>query len=243
MSAPVSSAPAAARPNAQKYPANHPAVIERMNPADRGDVEAVSRLHEQYLPESTVSRMGPHFVRNVYYSRLLAEGLYDCLVCRSEGRVVAFLSYADRPTDFMSRGLKSHFVAVAWNVARAVLASPKRVRDVMLVLRLMAERSPGTEDQVLKAGAAEALSMAVLPEFQNVVPTGGKSRIAVRLIEMMAEDLRQRGVREIAFYVDPANKGANLLYSAMGCKFEKIVHAGIPRHRFIYQVAPKLGTS
>lgn len=243
MSAPASPSPPAARPKAPRFPANHPAAIERMNPADRGDVEAVSRLHEQYLPESTVSRMGPQFVRNVYYSRLLADGLYDCLVCRSEGQVVAFLSYADRPTDFMSRGLKSHFLAVAWNVARAVLSSPKRLKDVLLVLRLMAERSPGTEDAALRSGAAEALSMAVLPEFQNVVPAGGKSRIAVRLIEMMAEDLRQRGVRDIAFYVDPANKGANLLYSAMGCKFEKIVHAGIPRHRFIYPVAPKLGST
>lgn len=219
------------------------AVIERMDPANRADVDAVAALHEQFLGESTVAKMGPAFVRDVYYSKLLADGLYDCLVCRSGGRVVAFLSYTDRPMDFMSRGLKQHFLRVAWSVGRAVLTSPKRLRDVLFVLKLMGARSEHGDDKVLQAGAAEALSMAVLPDFQNVVPEGGKSRIAVRLIELMAADLRGRKVSEIAFYVDPANRAANLLYSAMGCRFEKILHAGNTRHRFVYPVAPRLGTA
>ncbi|HEV8364739.1 MAG TPA: hypothetical protein VGQ52_14590 [Gemmatimonadaceae bacterium] len=219
------------------------AVIERMDPRNRSDVEAVSALHEQFLGESMVSRMGPAFVRDVYYSKLLADGLFDCLVCRSGGRVVAFLTYTERPMDFMARGLKSHFMAVAWSVGRTVLTSPKRLRDVLFVMKLMTARSDQGEDHVLKAGAAEALSMAVLPDFQNVVPEGGKSRIAVRLIEVMAADMRERKVHEIAFYVDPANRAANLLYYAMGCKFEKIQTAGIVRHRFIYPVAPRLGAA
>lgn len=220
-----------------------PAVVERLDPTKRADVDAVAALHEQFLGDSTVARMGPAFVRNVYYSKLLADGLFDCLVCRSGGRVVAFISYTDRPMDFMSRGLKQHFVGVAWSVGRTVLTSPKRLRDVLLVLRLMGARSGHTDDQVLRGGAAEALSMAVLPEFQNVVPEGGKSRVAVRLIERMAADLRDRKVSKIAFYVDPANRAANLLYSAMGCSFEKILHAGLIRHRFVYPVAPRLGAA
>ncbi len=222
-----------------------PAVIERLDPTNRSDVDAVAGLHEQFLGESPVARMGPAFLRDCYYSRLLADGLYDCLICRpvSDGRIVAFISYTDRPMDFMSRGLKLHIFRVAWSVGRTVLTSPKRLRDVLYVLRLMSEHSDDSEDPVLQGGAAEALSMAVIPEFQNVVPEGGKSRIAVRLIELMAEDMRARQVRDIAFYVDPANRGANLLYSAMGCKFEKIVHAGVPRHRFVYPVAPRLETA
>lgn len=219
--------------------------IERMNPRNRSDVEAVSALHERFLSESPVARMGSAFLRDCYYSRLLASGLYDCLVCRSrkDGRVVAFITYTDKPMDFMSRGLKLHFVPVAWSVGRTVVTSPKRLRDVLHVLRLMSVRSKNSEDRVLKAGAAEALSMAVLPEFQNSVPEGGKSRVAVRLIELMAADMRERKVSDIAFYVDPANRAANLLYSAMGCKFEKIESAGNVRHRFIYPVAPRLETA
>jgi ribosomal protein S18 acetylase RimI-like enzyme len=107
------------------------------------------------------------------------------------------------------------------------------------VLKLMTARGGGS-DEYLKSGAAEALSMAVLPGYQKLVPEGGKSRIAVRLIEEMGADMRQRGVKDIAFYVDPKNSAANLLYSAMGCKFEKIVHAGIVRHRFVYSLAPRI---
>ena len=217
-----------------------PAVIERMNPRDRSDVEAVAALHEQFLSDSPIARLGPAFVRDVYYSKLINDGLYDCLVCRSGGRVVAFLSYTDRPLDLMSRGLKRHFFSVAWSVGRTVLMSPKRLRDVFYVMRIMGDHNESSGDSALLDGAAEALSMAVLPEFQNVVPEGGKSRVAVRLIESMAADLRERKVRDIAFYVDPANRAANLLYSAMGCKFQKVTHGGVPRHRFIYPVAPRL---
>ncbi|MGQ0640536.1 MAG: hypothetical protein ACT4P6_07160 [Gemmatimonadaceae bacterium] len=217
-----------------------PAVIERMDPSNRPDVEAVSGLHEQFLGDSPVAKMGPAFVRDVYYSKLLKDGLYDCLVCRSGGRVVAFLSYTDRPLDLMSRGLKGHFFAVAWSVGRTVVMNPRRLRDVLYVMRIMGDHNDATGDKALLDGAAEALSMAVLPDFQNVVPEGGKSRIAVRLIESMAADLRARKVRDIAFYVDPANRAANLLYSAMGCKFEKVMHGGVARHRFLYPVAPRL---
>lgn len=213
-----------------------------MDPRNRSDVEAVSVLHEKFLGDSPVARLGPAFLRDVYYSKLLADGLYDCLVCRSrkDGRVVAFISYTDKPMDFMARGLKLHFFRVAWSVYRSVLAKPQRLRDVLFVLRLMSVRSTSSDDRVLQGGAAEALSMAVLPEFQNSVPEGGKTRIAVRLIELMAADMRERNVSDIAFYVDPANRAANLLYSAMGCKFEKIQTAGTVRHRFIYPVSPRL---
>lgn len=218
-------------------------VIERMDPRNRSDVEAVSRLHEQFLGDSPVARMGPAFVRDVYYSKLMMDGLYDCLVCRSGGQVIAFISYTDRPLDLMSRGLKNHFLSVAWSVGRTVITSPKRLRDVIYVLRIMGDHDQSSGDRALLDGAAEALSMAVLPEFQNIVPEGGKSRVAVRLIESMAADLRARKVRDIAFYVDPANRAANLLYSAMGCKFQKVMHGGVPRHRFIYPVAPRLDTA
>jgi ribosomal protein S18 acetylase RimI-like enzyme len=214
-----------------------------MDPRNRADVEAVSALHEQFLADSVVSKMGPAFVRNVYYSKLLKDRLYDCYVCRHEGKVIAFITYTDRPGDFMSRGLKRHFFAVAWNVGLTVLTSPRRLKDVRFVLKLMTARGEGGSDEYLKSGAAEALSMAVLPGFQKLIPEGGKSRVAVRLLEEMGADLRERGVKDIAFYVDPKNSAANLLYSAMGCKFEKIVHAGIVRHRFIYSVAPRIGAA
>ncbi|MEW5915611.1 MAG: hypothetical protein AB1762_04365, partial [Gemmatimonadota bacterium] len=183
----------AAPPKASAAPTG-PAIIDRMNPFDRADVEAVSALHEQFLADSVVSKMGPAFVRNVYYSKLLKDKLYDCFVCRHDGKVVGFLSYTDRPGDFMSRGLKRHFFSVAWNVGWTVLTSPKRLKDVLFVLKLMTARGESGNDEYLKSGAAEALSMAVFAGFQKLVPEGGKSRVAVRLIEEMAADLGKRGV-------------------------------------------------
>ncbi|MGQ0537404.1 MAG: hypothetical protein ACT4R6_00535 [Gemmatimonadaceae bacterium] len=216
--------------------------IERLDPHNRADVAAVSALHEQFLGDSPVARMGPRFLRDCYYSRLLADGLFDCVACRdvAEGRIVAFMSYTDRPTDFMSRGLRRHFFRVAWTIGTTVLRSPGRLKDVLFVMRLMRERREDGDDEVLRRGAGEALSMAVLPEYRGAVPAGGTARLPTRLIELMAADLRERQVSEIAFYVDPSNLAANLLYSSLGCRFDKITHAGLTRHRFVYPVAPRL---
>ena len=78
--------------------------------------------------------------------------------------------------------------------------------------------------------------MAVIPEYQSHVPPGGRKRIAVRLFESAVDYCKAQGLERVYLWVQPSNLAANLFYSAMGCPFEKIVHAGIPVHLYTYWI-------
>ena len=211
------------------------AVVERLDPRNPDDVNAVATLHESLLAGSPLARMGGRFLREYFYSRLLADGLYDCLVCRADGRIVGFLTYTDRPAEFMSLGLRRHFVSIARIMLASVVRQPSLIRDLLFVARLMRDRSATPDNGALR-NAAEALSLAVSERHQELVPEGGSTRVAVRLFHEMASDLRKRGGQRVVLHVDPKNRAANLFYSALGCRFYSTTHAGLTRYLFEYQL-------
>jgi ribosomal protein S18 acetylase RimI-like enzyme len=111
------------------------------------------------------------------------------------------------------------------------------LKDVWMVLRVMRARGghlSGTEPP----GLGEALSMAVLPEFETYVPPGGRSRVSMRLFQVAVEKMQRQGVNRVQLMVQPSNLAANLFYSSLGCTMEKTEHAGYAVHRYIYEVPP-----
>jgi hypothetical protein len=215
------------------------ATIEKLDPRRAADVDGVARLHETYLADSPVVRLGPRFVRELYYRRLPTDGLLDCLVCRFGGRVVGFLAYTTQPAQFLGEGLRRHFFSIAWIMVASLLASPGRLGDLWFSWRLMRERRESPPPGAGPRG--EALSMAVVPECEKLIPAGGVTRVSRRLFDMMAADLRQRGVESILFRVQPGNRAANLFYSGLGCRLEKVVHAGVVIHRYTYSLRASEG--
>ncbi len=209
--------------------------IELLDPNNAADVDAVAALHEAYLAGSPIMRMGKRYLRKFHYSTLVRSGLIGCTLCRIDGRVVGFISYTAYPLDFMSRGLRRYFFPLAWLMLGSVLARPALLKEILMTLRMMGERS--TESRETDArGLGEALSLVVIPEFQNYIPPGGRSRVAFRLFEVAVERLREQGVDRVYLWVQPTNRAANLLYSTMGCSFEKINHLGQLVHRYTYHV-------
>ena len=102
--------------------------VERLDPRQAVDVDDVAKLHEEQLGDSPVAMLGPTFIREFYYSALVASGLIDCLVYRLDGRVVAFLSYTKFSADFINRGVRRHPFRLSWvmlrTLAREMLRSP-----------------------------------------------------------------------------------------------------------------------
>jgi ribosomal protein S18 acetylase RimI-like enzyme len=213
------------------------AVVERLDPRNADDVSAVAALHESLLAGSPLARMGARFLRECFYSQILADGLYDCLICRADGRIVGFLTYTDRPADFMTQGLRKHFVSIARIMVATVVLQPRQLRDLFFVARLMRDRSATPHNGALR-NSAEALSLAVMEAYQELIPAGGTTRIATRLFHEMASDLRGRGASRIVLHVDPMNRAANMFYSALGCRFRSTKHAGLTRHLFEYELRP-----
>jgi hypothetical protein len=209
-----------------------------LDPEDPSEIDAVASLHEEYLGDSPVALMGPLFLRAYYYPHLVRDDLIQCVVCRDETGVIGFLSYTDIPNEFMSRGLRSHFLPLAWVMLKSVLRRPSMIPQLLDVLRLLRVRSA----EAAGAGAekqGEALSMAVPERHQKHVPAGGTERMTVRFFRTMEADLRERGCTRIQFMVNPANKAANIFYATIGCRLKKIEYAGRPIHRFTYTIKPE----
>jgi ribosomal protein S18 acetylase RimI-like enzyme len=215
--------------------------LVQLDPRNTADIDGVISLHIKYLGESPVVKMGRRFLREFYYRRLVEDGLIGCTLCRVGDEVVGFISYTDRPQDFMSIGLRRHFIYLSWLMSLSVLARPAMVTDLMFVLKLMRARAREA-GEVSFAGSGEALSMAVMPEYQNYVPEGGRKRLAVRLFESAVEYCKAKGSDRIHLWVQPSNRAANLFYSAMGCPFEKMVIAGVPVHLYTYWIKDSPGS-
>jgi len=211
--------------------------LEALNPANEGDVEVVARLHSTLLADSPVVKMGARFLRRFYYRTLVAEALISCTVFRAEGRIVGFISYTSLPFAFMSTAVKRHFFRLSWIMLVSIVHSPKMIRELIEVVRLLAVR--GSDIRIERVGTGEALSLAVLPEFRRTMPPGSTKRVALSLFECAAEALRKQGAERILVMVQPSNRAANIFFSMLGCQMEKITWAGQPVHRYIYSLKPQ----
>ncbi len=211
--------------------------ITFLDPDNAVDVDRVAALYEEHLPTSPVVRLGPRFLREFFFAQLVRDGLLDCLVCHVEGRVVAFLSWTNHPSDFIGRGIRRHFLALSWIMVRSVLARPAFVRDLFATMRMVARRSGDGGTSGNPAGVIEAISLVVPPEFQRHVPPGGTSRLTVRLVQTLADHARGQGVTQVLYVVQPTNPASCIFFSAMGCEFEKRTYAGETVYVYRHELA------
>ncbi len=200
--------------------------VSFLDPDNAVDVDRVAALYEQHLPTSPVVRLGSRFLREFFFSRLARDGLLGCLVCKVDGRVVAFLSWTDHPSDFIGRGIKRHVVSLSWIMIRSILARPAFVRELLATMRMVSRRAGDSGTSSDEPGTIEAISLVVPPEFQRHVAPGGTSRLTVRLVQALAEHARARGIRKVLYVVQPTNPASCIFFSAMGCDFEKRTYAG-----------------
>ncbi len=215
--------------------------IAFLDPDNATDVADVAALYEQFLPTSPVVRLGPRFLREFFFSRMVRDGLLGCLVCRVEGRVVAFLSWTDRPSDFIGRGIKRHFVALSWIMLRSIAARPAFLRELLATMRMVSRRSGDSGTTGPEAGVIEAISLVVPPEFQRHVPPGGKSRLTSRLVQALADHARAAGAERVIYVVQPSNAASCIFFSGMGCGFVKGTYAGDPVYVYTHDLLEAAG--
>jgi hypothetical protein len=171
--------------------------IEFLNPRSAADVDRVATLYEEHLADSPVVLLGPRFLREFFFRQLVESKLLDVLVCRHDGKVVAFLSWTNHPGDFIGRGIKKHFIALSWIMLKGVLAKPASLKQILSAIRIVSKRS-GDAGKEEDPKAIEAISLVVPPEFQKHIPPGGKARTTVRAGAGRARPhpgLRARAVR------------------------------------------------
>ena len=199
--------------------------IEHLDPRIAADVDRVATLYEEHLGDSFVVLLGPRFLREFFFSRLVESELLGCLVCRVDGRVVAFLSWTNRPGDFIGRGIKRHFIALSWIMLKDVIRTPSALGRIVAALKMVTKRS-GDHGGEGDPKAIEAISLVVPPEYQTYVPAGGKARTTVRLVQELAAHARGEGMERVFYVVKPANKASSIFFAVMGCEMNKRTYAG-----------------
>jgi len=199
--------------------------IEYLNPRSAADVDRVATLYEEHLADSPVVLLGPAFLREFFFRKLVESELLGVLVCRVDGTVVAFLSWTNHPGDFIGRGIKRHFLVLSWIMLKGVLRQPGSLKQILSAVRIVSRRS-GDAGKEHDPKAIEAISLVVPPEFQKHVPEGGKARTTVRLVQDLAAHARAQGTEKVLYVVQPRNKASSIFFSVMGCEMQKRTYAG-----------------
>ena len=199
------------------------------------DVQGIADLHEKHLDDSPVVLFGDRFLREFYYTLLVRDGLIGVTGCRVDGEVVGFISYTTQPLGFMTTAIKRYPIRLSWIMLKTVLIKPSVVSQILMVLRMMSDRrKEGNES--LPADRGEVISLVAEPQYQKLVPEGGKERLSARFFREVVDYYKVNGCSSFHLQVQPDNRASNLYCSIMGCRFEKIVQAGAPVHRYVYEI-------
>jgi hypothetical protein len=208
--------------------------LVNMDPKNAPDVTSVASQQQKDLPSSPVALVGTRFVEEFYYSKLVEAGLVQCLIYRVDGRVAGFLSYTRYPADFIGRGIRKYWPSLTWIMLRTVLARPATIQNILAAMKFT--RGGNRAELFSEPGMIEALSLVVPPEHQKLIPPGGKSRLPVRFISWMGERAVEEGANQVLYAVEPRNKASNILFSSLGCEFNKVQYAGQTVHMFTHRV-------
>lgn len=215
--------------------------VEFLDPRNAADVDSVSSLYQEHLADSPVVLLGPRFLREFFFSRLVRDDLLECLVGRVDGKVIAFLSWTNHPSDFIARGVRKHFVALSWIMLRSIVARPASMRDILSAVKMVTRRSGDHPSLKENSGVIEAISLVVPPAFQKHVPPGGTSRLTVRLVQTLADHARSQGIDRVLYVVQPKNRASSIFFSAMGCDFDKRSYAGEEVYVYTHNLSEATG--
>jgi hypothetical protein len=210
--------------------------IETLDPRNADDVSAVADIHMDVLGDSPVVGLGPRFLRDVFYGKLVEDGAVRVIMCRHEGQIIGFISYTPDPQGFMGKGIRKHFLYLTWVMSLSIVTKPALLKGILRALGMVRERSGESEPYDPRLG--EVISLATRPGSQKHVPEGGTTRVAVRLFQEVIAAFRHLQYERIHLLVQPENRASNILCAAMGCRFEKITVGGKPTHRFTFVLTP-----
>ena len=215
--------------------------IETLDPRNADDVSAVADIHMQVLGDSPIVGLGPRFLRNVFYGKLVEDGAVRVIMCRHEGQIIGFISYTPDPQGFMGKGIRKHFLYLTGVMSVSILTKPALIKGIIRALGMVRARAGEREEHDPRLG--EVISLATRPGSQKHVPEGGTTRLAVRLFQDAITAFRDLQYERIHLLVQPDNRASNILCSVMGCQFEKISVAGKPTHRYTYFLKPPADTT
>lgn len=186
----------------------------------------LTELHQELLPTSPAVRLGPHFLRDFYYTVLPEEGLIFGFVAVEAELPVGF-AVATRDSDgFLGTAIRRRWASAAKTLVR----HPPPPQAVWNAVRLGRDRSRRDGEPV-----AELLSLGVRAGDQRGMRGGSSRRRLARLL--MESVLRELDDQPVIALVDETNGPARLMYADLGWNIDGRVTAGWPVAQLVYRHA------
>jgi ribosomal protein S18 acetylase RimI-like enzyme len=201
--------------------------IRDIDPANREDVETITRLHLELLNWGPMARLGKLFLKKFCYTVLLKDNLMRSSLYEVEGKAAGFIAYTDKSITFHRFAIRNHLGYVIYLVILSIIRYPWVVfrlpKVIYLMLSRQGEKNLGEDPQ------AEVLAIGVLQEYRSpvfILKTG--LRISEQLIEHVASYFRSVGLKKMRLIVDADNTPALMFYHNLGGRFEPYELAGVP---------------
>jgi ribosomal protein S18 acetylase RimI-like enzyme len=172
------------------------------------NVREISALHAALLPASPITLLGRRFREHFYYKDLPEMGLIFGAVAYLGGRAVGFVAATHDSNGFMATALARMPLRVAWFVARALLADPRRILAVWETVRIKRDRERSAEG----LGKAEILSLGVLPEYRS----HSGLNIARDLVQSVMETFQTSGATRVCAVIDADNQPSLRFFEKLG---------------------------
>ena len=177
------------------------------------EIEHLSSLHAELLPQSPVVHLGSGFMRRFYYRFLPLDGHISGAIAYIDGEPAGFITAASDPARFMRAAFRKHWLRVCWLVGGSVLRAPVRLAAVKEAIQV----DSGMAETPREVDVGELLSFGVLPRYREgsfVRRTG--LRLSDDLLGAALSSLLEAGVGRVRAVVEADNYEAALFYQGRG---------------------------
>jgi ribosomal protein S18 acetylase RimI-like enzyme len=204
--------------------------IREVTASDAAGLKAVGELHEELLPFGPIAALGADFLTVVAYRAPVRDGLLQLALAEVDGKPAGFVAYLADSERFHRDAMSKHVLLAGFQLLRAMVRDPRRVRAVPRILRVMRSRVGDGEDHGDRGGSlGEVIGVGVRPAYLTAKFRKASGRWLSRdVIAWAADDLFKAGKTGLRMFVAAENTRTLLLYQLLGAEFEKVEHGGEP---------------
>jgi GNAT superfamily N-acetyltransferase len=176
---------------------------QAIRPATTADLGAMAHIHATSGTPGLLSDLGEAFLRDVYYSGLLASPVGQARVIEIGGKVAGFTTYSLDSSRLFSEIFRRRIPTTLLAIARASLRKPRVVFDFAQTVLTVDKTGEGSDIP------AEAVSLEVAPAFQGL-------GLGFLLLEAAVNELRAAGATRIKARILAENVAVERLHPPLG---------------------------
>jgi ribosomal protein S18 acetylase RimI-like enzyme len=171
--------------------------------ATAADVGAMAHIHAMSGTPGLLSDLGEGFLRDVFYSGLLASPVGRALVLEIKGNVAGFVTYSPDSGRLFGDIFRRRKAATLAALVRASARKPRVCVDFVQTVLTVDKTGQGSDIE------AESVSLEVAPEFQGF-------GLGFLLLQAGVADLQAGGARRVKARILAENQAVERLYPPLG---------------------------